>query len=65
MNNVKLDLFWLISILLSLNIIDLWLLNKFNWSCNTLSEITRKICVPSKTENVNLSVFVLIIGINE
>ena len=64
MNNVKLDLFWLISILLSLNIIDLWLLSKFNGSCNTLSEITRKICVPSKTENVNLSVFILVIGIN-
>ena len=64
MNNVKLDLFWLISILLSLNIIDLWLLSKFNGSCNTLSEITRKICVPSKTENLNLSVFILVTGIN-
>ena len=51
--------------MLSLHIIDLWLLNKFNGSCNTLSKISIKICVPSKTENINLNVIILITELNE
>ena len=36
-----------------------------NESCNILDDISRRICVPNKTENVNLSVLNMIIGINE
>ena len=34
-------------------------------SCNTLNNLSNKVCVPSKTEDLNLSVFNMIIGINE
>ena len=34
-------------------------------SCNTLNDLSNKICVPNKTEDLNLSVFTMIIGINE
>ena len=34
-------------------------------SCNTLSDLSNKVCVPNKTEDLNLSVFTLITGINE
>ena len=34
-------------------------------SCNTLNELTNKVCVPNKTEDLNLSVFNMIAGINE
>ena len=33
-------------------------------SCNTLNDLSNKICVPNKTD-LNLSVFNIIIGINE
>ena len=36
-----------------------------NESCNILDDISGRICVPNKTENVNLSVLNMIIGINE
>ena len=32
-------------------------LNKCNGSCNTLTKIFGRICVPNKTENVNLNAF--------
>ena len=32
------------------------ILDKCNGSCNTFSNISNKICVPNKTEDVNLSV---------
>ena len=32
------------------------ILDKFNGSCNTFNNISNKICVPNKTEDVNLSV---------
>ena len=32
---------------------------------NTLTDLTNKVCVPNKTEDLNLSMFNLITGINE
>ena len=34
-------------------------------SCNTLNDLPNKVCVPNKTENLNLSMFNMITGINE
>ena len=33
--------------------------------CNTLNDLSSKVCVPNKTEDLNLSVFNLITGINK
>ena len=34
-------------------------------SCNTLNYLSKKVCIPNKTEDLNLSVFNMITGINE
>ena len=34
-------------------------------SCNTLNDFSSKVCAPNKTENLNLSVFSMITGINK
>ena len=34
-------------------------------SCNTLNDLSNKVCVPNKTEYLNLNVFNLIAGVNE
>ena len=34
-------------------------------NCNTLNDLSNKICVPNKTEDLNLTVFSMITGINE
>ena len=34
-------------------------------SCNTLNDLSNKICGPNKTEDLNLSMFNMITGINE
>ena len=34
-------------------------------SCNTLNDLSKKVCVSNKTEDLNLSVFNMITGINE
>ena len=34
-------------------------------SCNTLNDLPNKACVPNKTEDLDLSVFNMITGINE
>ena len=34
-------------------------------SCNTLNNLLKKVCVPDKTENLNLNVFHMITGINQ
>ena len=34
-------------------------------SCNTLNNLSNKVCVRNKTEDLNLCVFNMIIGINE
>ena len=34
-------------------------------SCNSLNDLFNKVCVPNKTEHLNLSVFNMIRGINE
>ena len=33
--------------------------------CNTLNDLSNKVCIPNKTEDLNLSVFNMIIAINE
>ena len=40
-------------------------LDRFVGSCNTQNDLSNKVCVPNKTEDLNLSVFNLITGINE
>ena len=40
-------------------------LDKFVGSCNTLNDLSNKICVPNKTENLNLNMLNIIKGINE
>ena len=34
-------------------------------SCNTLNDLSNKLCVPNKTAGLNLSVFNMITGLNE
>ena len=34
-------------------------------SCNALNDLSNKVCVPNKTEDLNLSMFNMITGINE
>ena len=34
-------------------------------SCDTLNDLCNKVCVPNKTEDLNLSVFNMIAGLNE
>ena len=34
-------------------------------SCNTLSNISNKACVPNKTEDLNIHLFDMILGMNE
>ena len=40
-------------------------LDRCNGSCNTLDDSFAKICVPNKTEDVNVEVFNMTTGINE
>ena len=40
-------------------------LNKCMWSCNTLDYLFSKVWAPNNTENLNLSVFNMVTGINE
>ena len=40
-------------------------LHKYVRSCNTLNDLSNKVCVPNKTEDLNLGVFNMITGINE
>ena len=39
-------------------------LDKCVGSCNTLNDLSNEICVPDKTEDLNLSIFNMITGIN-
>ena len=34
-------------------------------SCNTLNDLSNKVCVPNKKEDLNLSMFNMITGINK
>ena len=34
-------------------------------SCNTLNDLSNKVCIPNKTKDLNLSVFNMITGINQ
>ena len=34
-------------------------------SCNTINDLSKKVCAPNKTEDLNLSAFNMITGINE
>ena len=40
-------------------------LDRYAGSCNTLNDLSNKVCVPKKTEDLNLSVFNMITGVNE
>ena len=40
-------------------------LDKCVGSCNTLNDLSNKVCIPNKTEDLNLRVFNMITGINE
>ena len=40
-------------------------LDRRNGSCNTLDAPSDRICIPNKTEDVNLSVFNMVTRINE
>ena len=40
-------------------------LDRYVGSCNTLNDLSNKVCIPNKTEDLNLSVFNMITGINE
>ena len=40
-------------------------LNRCAGSCNTLNDLSNKVCVPNKTEDLNESMFNIITGINE
>ena len=40
-------------------------LDIFVGSCNTLCQLSNELCVPNKTEDLNLSMFNIIIGIHE
>ena len=40
-------------------------LNRCVESCNTLNDLSNKVCVPNKTEDLNLSMFNMITRINE
>ena len=40
-------------------------LDRYVRSCNTLNDLSNKVCVPNKTEDLNLSVCNMITGINE
>ena len=33
--------------------------------CNTLNDISNKVCVPNRTEDLNLSVFNMLAGLKE
>ena len=39
-------------------------LNRCAGSCNTLNDLSNKVCVPNKTEDLNESMFNIITGIN-
>ena len=40
-------------------------LDRYSGSCNTLNDLSNKVCVPNKTEDLNLSMLNMIVGINE
>ena len=40
-------------------------LDRYIGSFDTLNDLSNKVCIPNKTEDLNLSVFNLITGINE
>ena len=40
-------------------------LDRYVGSCNTLNDLSNKVCVPNETEDLNLSVFNINTGINE
>ena len=39
-------------------------LDRIVGSCDTLNDLSNKVCIPNITEDLNLSVFNMIIGIN-
>ena len=41
------------------------ILDKFNGSCNSIHDLSTKICVPSKTKDINVKVFKILTQTNE
>ena len=39
-------------------------LGRYDGICNTLDDLSKRVCVPNKTEDLNLSIFNMITGIN-
>ena len=40
-------------------------LDRYVGSCNTVNDLSNKVCVPNKTKDLNISIFNMIAGINE
>ena len=40
-------------------------LYRYTGSCNILNDLSNKVCVPNKTEDLNLSIFSMIVEINK
>ena len=40
-------------------------LDRYVGSCNTLNDLSNKVCAPNKSEDLNLNVFNMISAINE
>ena len=40
-------------------------LDKYNRNCNTVGNVSTKICVTSRTKDINMKVFIMIVRINE
>ena len=40
-------------------------LDRFVGSCNTINDLSNKVCIPNKTDDINLSLFNMITGISE
>ena len=38
---------------------------RYMWSCNTLNDSSNKVCLPNKTEDLNISMLNIIPGIKE
>ena len=41
------------------------LLDRCVGDCNTLNDLSNNVCIPNKTEYLNLSMFIMITGVNE
>ena len=40
-------------------------MRQISWNCKTLNDLSKRVCAPNKTEDLNLHVFNMITRINE